>query len=169
MIRLRRREALACLAAAVCLVAISSPASAQSPAPVPSSPVPTAVAPGTPQASAVPTTGITSTRPRPILDGLLTTASGERVVSDVVTAYESRGARGRQAATRSPVNPLSSYRAQLQKQGWKFVVDEPTRISAQRKGDWIVMTTTDVGTLTKNQQWVTVLAFAQLIPKVAVP
>ena len=117
----------------------------------------------------MPTTGITSTRPRPILDGLLTTASGERVVSDVVTAYESRGARGRQAATRSPVNPLSSYRAQLQKQGWKFVVDEPTRISAQRKGDWIVMTTTDVGTLTKNQQWVTVLAFAQLIPKVAVP
>ncbi len=150
---------------------LGSPASAQSPTPVPISPVPTAsaAASATPQPSAAATTGITSTRPRPILDGLLTTASGERVINDAVTTYESRGARGWQAATRAPFNPLSGYRAQLQRQGWKFVVDEPTRISAQRKGDWIAMTATDVGTLTKNQQWATVLAFAQLIPKALVP
>lgn len=103
-----------------------------------------------------------STQPTPILDGLLTTASGERVIDDSINEYEARGAEGLQAATRSASNPISNYRTQLLSKGWKLTVDEPTRIAAQLKGDWITLTTTDVGSFTGNLPWATVLAYARL-------
>lgn len=106
-------------------------------------------------------------RPRLILDGVLKTAVGERVVDDSVTEFESRGAQGWQAATRSASNPISNYRAQLLASGWKFTVDEPARLTAQKKGDWITLTSTNVQSFTGKLPWATVLAYAHFAGEAA--
>ena len=90
---------------------------------------------------------------------------GELVIEDAAAQYQARAAKGWEAATRSLFNPISGYRAQLLSKGWKLTVDEPTRITAQRLGDWVTMTTTDVQSLTGTMPWATVLAYAQLTVK----
>ncbi|MDP2013474.1 MAG: hypothetical protein Q8L05_04530, partial [Actinomycetota bacterium] len=55
-----------------------------------------------------------------------------------------------------------NYRAQLLSSGWKFTVDEPTMISAQKKSDWITLTTTSVQSFTGKLPWATVLAYVHL-------
>lgn len=115
--------------------------------------------------AAVPSASSSATvdaRPTLILDGLLKTASGERVIEDSLSEYESRGSQGWQAATRSASNPMSNYRSQLLRAGWKFTVDEPTRIAAKKDGDWITLTTTDVQSFTGKLPWATVLAYVHL-------
>ena len=138
---------------------------APSPTPVASSTNPGAAANLTPVPTASPSGARTSTRPALILNGLLKTASGERVIEDTLAQYQARSVKGWEAATRSAVNPISVYRAQLLSQGWKLTVDEPTRITAQRKGDWVSLTSTNVQSLTGNLPWATVLAYAQLTVK----
>ena len=138
---------------------------APSPTPVASSTTPGAAANLTPVPTASPSGARTSTRPALILNGLLKTASGERVIEDTLAQYQARSVKGWEAATRSAVNPISVYRAQLLSQGWKLTVDEPTRITAQRKGDWVSLTSTNVQSLTGNLPWATVLAYAQLTVK----
>lgn len=108
-------------------------------------------------------------RPTLILDGLLKTAAGERVIDDSVTEYESRGSQGWQAATRSATNPISSYRTQLLRAGWKLTVDESTRLAAQKNGDWITLTTTDVQSFTGKLPWATVFAYVHFAGEVAEP
>jgi len=98
---------------------------------------------------------------------VLKTAAGERVIDDSLTVYESRGTKGRQAATRSSVNPISSYRAQLLSKGWKLTVDEPTRLAARHKNEWITLTSTDVHSLTANLPWATVLAYVHVSSEAA--
>lgn len=108
-------------------------------------------------------------RPRLILDGLLKTASGEHVIEDSISDYESRGSQGWQAATRSSSNPISNYRAQLIRAEWKLIADEPTRIAAKKGSDWINLITTDVQSFTGNLPWATVIAYVHLATEVAEP
>lgn len=112
-------------------------------------------------ASPTSSTGDAPARSTLILDGLLETEVGERVIEDSVNKYQARGVIGLQAATRSANNPLSNYRTQLLEEGWKLSVDEPNRIAAQNKGDWISLTTTELQSFTGNLPWATVLAYVQ--------
>ncbi len=113
-------------------------------------------------ASPTSSTGGALAGPTLILDGLLETEVGERVIQDSVNKYQARGVISLQAATRSANNPLSNYRTQLLGNGWKLSVDESNRIAAQRKGDWISLTTTQLESFTGNLPWATVFAYAEL-------
>ena len=166
MTRSNRLTVLVALAAmATAVLSACTSASDQSLGSEANSPVPAAAESNAASPSA--SSSAASTRPTPILDGLLTTASGERVIADSIAEYESRGAEGWQAATRSASNPISNYRTQLLSKGWKLTVDEPTRIAAQLKGDWITLTTTDVESFTGNLPWATVLAYVRLAVEAA--
>lgn len=156
---------LVALAAVATAFMSACTSASQSPGSGASSPAPTVSASNAALPSA--SSGSASPRPTPILDGLLTTASGERVIADSITDYEARGAEGLQAATRSASNPISNYRTQLLSKGWKLTVDEPTRVAAQLKGDWITLTTTDLQSLTGDLPWATVLAYARLTVEAA--
>ncbi|HBJ73762.1 MAG TPA: hypothetical protein DDY88_08705 [Actinobacteria bacterium] len=159
MTRSCRLTALVALAAMATVFMSACTSASQSPVSDAGSPV-AAVAESN-AASPSASSSAASTQPTPILDGLLTTASGERVIDDSINEYEARGAEGLQAATRSASNPISNYRTQLLSKGWKLTVDEPTRIAAQLKGDWITLTTTDMESFTGNLPWATVIAYAR--------
>ena len=156
------RFTLVVLAVGACVtMSVGSSVAAPSPTPLASSIRPSASAPNSPAPSPTgsPSGARTSTRPALILNGLLKTAVGELVIEDAAAQYQARAAKG------SLFNPISGYRAQLLSKGWKLTVDEPTRITAQRLGDWVTMTTTDVQSLTGTMPWATVLAYAQLTVK----